>query len=218
MAEQGTTGSGIRGLWRRGFVVLALSAIVVVGVMAPAAQAKPGGVTGTFKVNSGMPYTSSTTVTLNSAITGSTQMRVANAGGVYTSWKPYAASMPWVLPVGDGLKTVQVQYKWSTGKAITKSATITLDTVGPATTNDYSGLPVAVLTVSLTAGADLSGVAVTYYRIDGGVWQEGSVVSLTLKIRHKRAGLRAGVHSVEYYSVDGAGNAGPTGSCQVTLG
>jgi hypothetical protein len=218
MVQHSTTGSGIHGLWRRSFVVLALSALVVVGIVAPVAQAKPGGATGTVKINAGAPYSSSTAVTLDSAITSSTQMRVRDAGGVYTSWKPYAASMAWVLPAGDGLKTVQVQYKRSTGKAITKSASITLDTTGPTTTDDYSGLPATVLTVTLTASADLSGAAETCYRIDGGAWHNGPVISLVLKVLHKRAGITAGVHTVEYYSVDGAGNPGLIGARQVTLG
>ena len=40
---------------------------------------------------------------------------------------------------------------------------------------------------------------------------------MALKATRKRGGMRAGVHAVEYYSIDGAGNEGPVGACQVTL-
>jgi hypothetical protein len=53
------------------------------------------------------------------------------------------------------------------------------------------------VTVKLTANDALSGVAATHYRIDGGDAQNGTQVPLSDE----------GVHSLEYWSVDQAGNA-----------
>ena len=204
------------GLRRRGIVALTLFVVLVVCAAAPAAYAGKGSSVA-LKINAGAPYASSTTVTLDSTATTVTRMRFCNSGGAYTAWEAYATTKAWVLPAGDGPKTVQAQYK-ATGRTITTTATITLDTTGPTTTDDYSGVPGSLVTVSLIAAADPSGVVATYYRIDGGAWQAEPVVALTLRVWHKRSGLSTGVHTIDYYSVDGAGNAGPAGVCQVTLG
>ncbi|MDB5085699.1 MAG: hypothetical protein JWN30_2585 [Bacilli bacterium] len=52
------------------------------------------------------------------------------------------------------------------------------------------------VTVNLTASDGGSGVAATYYTVDGGQQQSGTVVSLTTE----------GVHTLTYWSVDNAGN------------
>jgi hypothetical protein len=52
------------------------------------------------------------------------------------------------------------------------------------------------VTLSVVATDALSGVAATYYRVDKGVWKQGSVVKIT----------KLGKHTVSFYSVDVAGN------------
>lgn len=70
---------------------------------------------------------------------------------------------------------------------------------------------------TLTPIDTLSSVASTEYRVDGGPWTSGTSVELRRAIRHKRAGLPAGGHLVEYRSTDVAGNVEATKSCMVTL-
>ncbi|MDT4946579.1 MAG: large repetitive protein, partial [Pseudonocardiales bacterium] len=52
------------------------------------------------------------------------------------------------------------------------------------------------VTVTLSATDNLSGVAGTYYKVDGGVTQSGTTLTLTTE----------GTHQVSYWSVDNAGN------------
>ena len=58
-----------------------------------------------------------------------------------------------------------------------------------------------------------STVAATYYRVDGGPWLAGTQVTLSI---WKRGGNN-GIHTIDYYSVDGAGNAETPKSCLIKL-
>ena len=79
-----------------------------------------------------------------------------------------------------------------------------VDTLAPTTRDDLASGPPAhtdPMTVTLHAsdehGAlDVSGVAVTHYRVDEGPWQTGTSVEVT----------GDGEHTVSYYSTDNAGN------------
>jgi hypothetical protein len=71
------------------------------------------------------------------------------------------------------------------------------DVTAPVTTdNAPQGWVNQNTTVSLTAVDDSSGVAVTYYTVDGGSKQTGNSVTLTTD----------GTHTIAYWSVDWAGN------------
>jgi len=59
------------------------------------------------------------------------------------------------------------------------------------------------LSLSAVDGPDGSGVASTAYRVDGGEWKSGTLVTVGAPDDHSKDG----VHTVEYYSTDGAGNA-----------
>jgi hypothetical protein len=52
------------------------------------------------------------------------------------------------------------------------------------------------VTVSLTANDGLSGVASTYYKVDSGLEQNGTSVTIGAE----------GDHTIEFWSVDNAGN------------
>ncbi len=73
---------------------------------------------------------------------------------------------------------------------------VTTLSLTPATPNGNKGWYVSPVTATLAATDDDSGVNVTRYRTDDGSWRTytGSVV------------LQDGVHTLSYYSVDGAGN------------
>jgi hypothetical protein len=200
----------------RGAFSLAAVAVLAVWLGLPLASASAArSLSGTFVIAQGVSSTRTPDVTLDPRVRGATLMRFKNAGGAYSAWEPYTASRVWTLSPGDGLKTVEAQFKGVSGSRAVLLDDITLDTTGPATTSDYDGTPRRVVDVTLSSIDALSGVAETWYRVDGGLWREG--VFTTLRIRHKRSGLAAGPHALEFYSIDGLGNVGPTGSSVITL-
>ncbi|MDX6254024.1 MAG: large repetitive protein [Frankiales bacterium] len=74
---------------------------------------------------------------------------------------------------------------------------IKIDRHDPSTTATApSGWQNANVTVTLSATDNLSGVAATYYTVDGGAQQTGATVSVSSE----------GTHTVAYWSVDNAGN------------
>ncbi len=103
---------------------------------------------------------------------------------------------PFSVP-GEG--SVGVRY-WSVDDAgnteVARTAIVRIDRTAPTTS--ITGAAVGYGSVPLTfPGTDAhSGVAATYYRIDGGSVQTGSAVTIT----------GVGTHSVEAWSVDAAGN------------
>ena len=92
-----------------------------------------------------------------------------------------------------------------TGAAV---AGIKIDRHAPSTTADApSDWQSSNVTVKLQATDNLSGVAGTYYAVDGGAKQTGTTVSLTTE----------GAHQVAYWSVDNAGNAETAGTATVLV-
>jgi len=86
----------------------------------------------------------------------------------------------------------------------TKSVDVKIDARAPLTTDDAPPTSVSgPVTVHLTAEDSMfgvsacSGVAATWYALDGGGWTQGSSVSVS----------GVGTHWLRYYSVDAAGNA-----------
>jgi len=102
--------------------------------------------TGSITINGDLPYTSSTSVTLNLDATdnvGVTGYNVNNSGWVtFAAITPYSADIPWTLPVGDGIKTVSVQYRDAAGNpSAVYMDSISLDTSGPVIVPTVSPLP-----------------------------------------------------------------------------
>ena len=101
--------------------------------------------TGTIVINNGAAWTNSATVTLKGTYadgsgSGVDQARLSNNNGTWqTSWFDIADlnGKSWVLPVGEGTKTVYVQYKDKVGNSSSSviSSTITVDTIAPVITN-----------------------------------------------------------------------------------
>lgn len=91
------------------------------------------------KIGAGRAATNKTKVTLTltaaDAGSGVGEMRFNNEGGGWSAWVPYATSRAgWVLPAGDGIKTVQAQFRDKVGnQSGVVSDTIVLDTVKPKT-------------------------------------------------------------------------------------
>lgn len=166
--------------------------------------------TGTMSVNNGAAITVSTAVTVNSSVSdansGMYQMRIDPGTGTYGSWIGYAASQPALLPTGDGVKTVNVQYKDNAGNTMTLTDTIELqaapDTTPPTTTSNALTSYTGPAVITLTATDNLGGVGVqtTYYKLDGGAQTAGITINVAAP-----ASSSVG-HSIEFWSVDKATN------------
>ena len=159
---------------------------------------------GTFSVAGGAPFAPATT-TLSSNVSGAQQMRFSNDGSAWSSWQAYSASASYTLPGSDGLKTVYAEYRGAGGDAsaevLALSDQVTLDTTPPVTT--ATGFPadwtkVVPQTVTLSASDAGSGLQATYYTINGGAQQ---TYSAPLRF------IADGTYTVEYWSLDNAGNA-----------
>ncbi len=80
--------------------------------------------------------------------------------------------------------------------AFTITAPVVLDTTAPVTASDAKSTYVTSAAIKLTATDAGTGVATTYYKLDGGAQAAGTAVSVTT----------TGTHTLEFWSVDKAGN------------
>jgi hypothetical protein len=102
-----------------------------------------------------------------------------------------------VVVSGQGVTTVSYHSVDSLARGeAAQVATIQIDSVAPASSSDVLASYVGTATVHLLPADGGSGVAHTFYRLDGGAQTEGTVVSAT----------GASAHALEFWSVDGAGN------------
>lgn len=102
-----------------------------------AIQRDTGVPTGSIHINSGSPYTKSSTVTLNLSGTdsgsGMGTMSFSTNNVNWTASEAFATSKTFTLSSGDGTKTVYVRYYDKTGNvSAVYSKTIILDTIPPA--------------------------------------------------------------------------------------
>ena len=63
----------------------------------------------------------------------SCRVRYSNTQKTWTPWRTYSEGGSWLLPAGDGLKTVAARYRDADGAIATTTATIMLDTSPPET-------------------------------------------------------------------------------------
>ena len=66
---------------------------------------------GSFSLNGGASTTATTSVTVDSAVIGAAEMRIAADGVTYGSWQAYATHQAILLPEVVGTRTVAVQYR-----------------------------------------------------------------------------------------------------------
>ena len=195
-------------------LALALSLIALAVPAAWAGKRIGTGIAGTLMISGGGDYVAHADVVLSSAVSGANQVRFRNEGDQWGAWQAYTAAKDWTLAPGDGAKTIEAQYRAASGKALTLTDTILLDTVAPSTVAQVLSAP-RCIAVELVATDATSGVASTSYRIDGGVWRVGT--SALLHAGPKRSALQHGVHTVEFSSLDAAGNAEALQRIEVTL-
>jgi len=107
----------------------------------------------------------------------------------------------WKRAGGSGSFEVLVRSTDAAGNPETPHAvTVNVDGVAPATTDDApAGAHNHDVTVHFSAGDSMSGVAETWYRLDGGSWTKGTQVTVT-------AAGNDGKHWIQYYSIDNVGN------------
>jgi hypothetical protein len=95
---------------------------------------------GSVAVSGGITLTNGTSITLNISSTDAAQMKFSNDGTTWSSPEAYAATKSWTLPAGDGVKTIYVKFKDSTGNwSSAYTATVTLDTTPPITSASPPG-------------------------------------------------------------------------------
>jgi len=83
--------------------------------------------TGSFAIAGGASETATTTVMLNSNVTGATEMCVAADGVNFGPWQAYAAATSVVLSANEGTKTVAVRYRDAALNTVTLTDSIVFD-------------------------------------------------------------------------------------------
>ena len=168
-------------------------------------------ISGTMRLNNGAAYANTTSVTIDSAVTGATQMHFRDSGGTWSSWESYAASRSWTLPAGDGTKTVEAEYRDAVGRVLGVSDDIFLDTSAPTTTASGADAnwhnSAVTLTLSASDNVGGSGLDKTYYTIDGTQHTYSAPFAVSAQ----------GSHAVTYWSVDKAGNTEIAKTCTVKI-
>jgi len=127
---------------------------------------------GTMQIDGGAAYTAVTGVTVDSAVTGATQMRVRAAGGSWSPWTPYAVSKPLTLSSGDGLKTGEAEYRDAAGNVLALSDTIELDANAPTGTMSIEDGAVYTATTAVTIRSAVTSAVEMRLRGGAGVWAE----------------------------------------------
>jgi hypothetical protein len=138
-----------------------------VSASVPVADTTPP--TGTIKINSGAATTGSRVVTLNLYATDTqgqvVSMQLSNDGTSYTE-AAYASTYQWTLAAGDGVKTVYVRFKDSSGNvsaAVSDAIELLLDTDGDGMPDAWETLHGFNPNSSADASGDTDGDGVSNY-------------------------------------------------------
>lgn len=156
---------------------------------------------GTVQIGDSAQYVRSTTVavTANLTDTSGVATMASDAGtGAFSAPVTYSASTSVSVSGSDGSKQIRMRYRDQAGNERTDSRTLVLDRVAPTTTSDTQALYTDTATIALAGSDALSGVAATYWRLDG-----APAVAYTGPFQVTAEGQ----HSLQFYSVDRAGNA-----------
>ncbi|MCW4017020.1 MAG: PKD domain-containing protein [Candidatus Bathyarchaeota archaeon] len=164
---------------------------------------------GSVAINENTAYVNSVYVTLTLSTydpaSGVSQMRFTNDRTEWSSWETYSSSKSWRLLMGDGIKTVYVQFMDNAGLVSDEyKDSITVDTIEPKT-DAGSDQTVSVDTdVTFTArrSSDTSGLV--SYEWDFGNGATGTGQELTYQYSAE------GKYTVTLTVQDSAGNTGTT--------
>ncbi len=162
--------------------------------------------TGSTNIKGDKLYTTISTVDLELSAPGaeSGQMMFSFDNRNWQNPEPYSSTKTLTLPSNDGLKYVYVKFSDTAGNwSISYSDTITLDTTKPETTDlGIDNQWHEQVTVTLNASDSSSGVAHTYYTIDGSI-----PTTLSTEYTAPFTISAEGRHAIRYFSVDRAGNS-----------
>ncbi len=163
---------------------------------------------GSFVLNGGAAYATSTTVQATAAFTDAVAMRIDPGTGTYGSWIAYGASTQVTLP-GSGLQTVRAQFQDGIGNVASYDDSISVDLAPPTTT--ITGVPstwaTATVNLGFSALDDVSGIAQILVSHNGG--PEVARTSLSVSTE--------GTSTITYRAIDLAGNAEETRTATVLL-
>ena len=123
-------------------------------------------------------------------------------------YKKFTLSYTPTTALSSGKHKFGVSIKDGAGRRYGTSWSFTVqgDTTAPVTTASTANYP-GIALVTLTATDSGSGVAHTYYRLDGAAQKEGTLVVVDM----------TGIHSLEFWSVDKAGNTEAPKTSSVTI-
>jgi len=176
-----------------------------------------------LSISGGAAFAATRDVTLNlsasDAGSGMGEMRFNNEGSGWTAWAPYETTRAWKLSAGDGVKTVQAEFRDKVGNtAGAVSDTIVLDTVAP--TKASLTAPTISTAVSTTASFPLTwassdpapssgvaGYAVDYRVVPSTAWTAWG--ELTAGGGASFSGAAGKTYEFRVRAADGAGNLGP---------
>jgi beta propeller repeat protein len=145
-----------------------------------------------------------------------TDMRYSSEGRLWTAWRDYTTTGSYVLPAGEGRRTVSAQFRDEFGDiSPTTQTTVGLDTQPPASGHDADGTWRSTdQAVHLVASDATSGVSRSEYRVDAdATWHAGDTVAVAAPQDHSADGT----HTIRYRSVDVAGNVEQAKTCQVRI-
>lgn len=134
---------------------------------------------GSLNINSGALYSSFQAVTLNlgasDSLSGINQMSFSTNNVNWTSPEAYASSKTFMLPAGDGMKTVYVKYFDKAGNAsAVSSKSILLDWTAPSGTikvnNGVQSVKQTAVTLNLSAVDSGSGLSKMSFSTDNLTW------------------------------------------------
>jgi hypothetical protein len=131
-------------------------------------------------IDGGSAYSTDHSVTLNldafDGASGVAEMRFIDESTPWTAWEPYAPGKAWVLPTGEGSKTVFVEFKDSAGNTSNCYDNIVVDTIAPACSIAINGGDAttgeAAVTLDLESEDSGSGVSEMRLKDDGSSWTQ----------------------------------------------
>ena len=172
--------------------------------------------TGSILINDGALYTSTVSVTLSVSSSGASQMCFSNDNSTWSAWEPCAASKPWILPGGDGNKTVYCQFKdEAENLAGVGNSSITLRTTCPAGTvainSGASYTKTADVLLSITASTSLQMRLSNNSDFSGATWEN------VLATKSWTLVTGDGVKRVYAQFKDATANLSPPVSAQIVL-
>lgn len=174
--------------------------------------------TGSFTVNNGATYVNTETVTLVLNATDAspsstiTSVQISNEDADFTGrpWESFAGNKSWIIPDGEGPKTIYLRYKDGAGNiSPTYSKTVILDKTPPTGTLEIQskdGLPKTFspeVVLNITGQDSVAGIKGIQVSNNGTAW--GDIIPLTSPLDHTLS-PGGGTKTVYVRLIDNAGN------------